>query len=155
MQAASRLALAVCALAATLPAHALDAAQTAWYRARFAAIAAGRLDQTPASSPAPNLPDPLAEALVRWAELRAADKPTFETLATFLLANPGWPQEQTLRRKAEAAISPETPLELQRQYFARMPAVSPTGRAWQALAEPQPDKAQAGARRLGVIGPWP
>ncbi|TXG85330.1 MAG: lytic transglycosylase domain-containing protein [Sphingomonadales bacterium] len=156
VQAASRLALAVCALAATLPAHALDAAQTAWYRARFAAIAAGRLDQTPASSPAPNLPDPLAEALVRWAELRAADKPTFETLATFLLANPGWPQEQTLRRKAEAAISPETPVELQRQYFARMPAVSPTGRAWQALAEPQPDKAQALARAAWVssgLGP--
>lgn len=155
-QAVSRLAIAVCALAVTLPAQALDAAQAAWYRARLAAVEADRIDQTAASSPAPNLPDPLAEAVVRWAELRAAAKPAFEALATHLLANPGWPLEQSLRRKAEAAIAPDTPLDLQRQYFARMPALSPAGRAWQALAEPQPNRAQALAQMAWVssgLGP--
>lgn len=161
VQAASRAGIALCAfsLACALPltVHALDAAQSAWYRQRLADIVAGRVDQTPAPTAVPSLPDPLAEALVRWAELRSENaRPSFDALSSFLMANPGWPQEQTLRRKAEAAITPETPVEQQRQYFARLPALSSVGRAWQALAEPQPDKAQALARAAWVssgLGP--
>ncbi|WP_338420414.1 lytic transglycosylase domain-containing protein [Sphingomonas profundi] len=110
-------------------AAALTADQRAWYAARL---------NVPGAAMAPAAPvvtDPVGEALVRWNRLRQSDGYPFADYAGFLLAFPGWPGEQAMRRTAEKAIDPAAaiPSEVAR-FFDRFPPLTPSGRVRYAEA---------------------
>ncbi len=47
-----------------------------------------------------------AAAVAEWQSLTRDPRPSFDRVARFLIANPGWPQETELRRNADAALDP-------------------------------------------------
>ena len=49
---------------------------------------------------------PVGHALNDWRRLRQSNSYSFGDYARFLIANPGWPGETTLRRRAERAMRP-------------------------------------------------
>ena len=76
-----------------------------------------------------------AQLVDRWKMLRANDQLPFSTYAGFLLANPGFPQEDSLRRTAEDSLdrdaaSPEQLIA----YFDRFQPLTNSGAARYALA---------------------
>jgi soluble lytic murein transglycosylase len=104
---------------------ALTQAQRDWYGARLADNARARFDN-PAMAPLfASTQEPVAETLVTWDRLRRNEYPaTFLELSTFLRAHPGWPQEESMRRKAERAILPNTPHADRIAFFTRFPPLS-------------------------------
>lgn len=116
------------------PAAALDATQRAVYAARLADNAAGRFGTYPLAPLTGQVADPALDTVVTWDRLRRDAYPaSFSELAGFLRANPGWPGETALRRRAEKAIGPATPMAERIAYFTAYPPLS--GAAKFRLAE--------------------
>ena len=130
----------------------LSAEQINWYAPRLAA--SGR--NAPLAPTPQNLVHPLAESLVTWNQLRQnLNTASYEDLARFLKANPGWPQESRFRTSAEQAMTPDTPFPERIDYFGRFPALTAIGklRHAEALAAiGQKDKANALAREAWLSG---
>jgi soluble lytic murein transglycosylase len=101
----------------------------------LAATAAGSAQTPP---PAPSYaPAPVAAAvgysLNDWRRLRASSGYRFRDYATYIIANPGWPDEKKIRRWAEAAMRPGEHGPTVLAFFA---TVRPTtGNGWARLAE--------------------
>lgn len=77
----------------------------------------------------------IAQAIERWKVLGATDRFAFNDYAGFVLAYPGFPEEEKLRRSAEATLERESP-EPSRiiAYFDRFPPLTNPARARYALA---------------------
>lgn len=76
-----------------------------------------------------------AAAVARWQFLTSNDKMGFADYAGFVLANPGFPREEVLRRNAEAALERDTPTPEQIvAFFDANPPLSNPARARYALA---------------------
>ncbi|WP_236781499.1 lytic transglycosylase domain-containing protein [Aurantiacibacter gangjinensis] len=126
--------LPLIALAATLTlspaAFAQDASE--WDRNRAMLVADG--------------PGPMAPQIARWERLwedRQAQLP-FTTYARFLLANPGFPDETTLRSRAEQRLREEfTDPQLLLQFFENVDPVTNYAKAHYALALMGPQRAEA------------
>jgi soluble lytic murein transglycosylase len=58
-------------------------------------------------------------ALSQWRQLRQSSGYSFASYANFLIANPGWPSEPTLRRWAERAMRPGDNAGLVLAFFAK------------------------------------
>ncbi len=126
-------ALALAALPATVSAQeagVVDAAN--WDRARANLVA--------------NQPGRMAGEIARWERLFAdssANQP-FDSYASFLIANPGFPDEATLRGRAERRLSGEfVPPERVLAYFAAHPPLTNPAKAHYALALMGSDPAAA------------
>ncbi len=70
----------------------------------------------------------LASAIAEWKSLRQTDSLSFDTYSRFLLAHPGWPGEDALRRTTERSMdvggwSPGAAVS----YFRRFPPLTGTG----------------------------
>ena len=106
-------------LAAATACHASDGSE--WDRARAALIAGQRSS--------------IAQAVDKWQALSASRSFGFSEYAGFLLAYPGFPEEEKLRRAAEAALDREgaDPARLV-AYFDRFPPLTNPARAQYALA---------------------
>lgn len=119
-------------LALPVPVLAQDAGE--WDTARASLVAEG--------------PGPMAPEIMRWQQLfedRSAALP-FERYASFMLANPGFPDEATLRSRAEQRLRREfVPNESLLQFFDRFPPVTNFARAHYTLAQLGRDPAAASA----------
>jgi soluble lytic murein transglycosylase len=80
---------------------------------------------------------------LEWTSLRADAHPSFDSLATFLKAHPGWPSRARIREleEAELAAHPQAPGQVA-AFFANDPAQSSAGkiaaaRAAQAMGRPE------------------
>ena len=101
----------------------------------------------------------LAAAIAEWKQLRQTDSLSFDTYSRFLLAHPGWPGEDAMRRNAERAMdnggwSPGVAAS----YFRRFPPLTGTGqlRFAEALAAINArDDANAAARAAWRQGTLP
>jgi soluble lytic murein transglycosylase len=98
-------------------------------------------------------------AVSRWEQLQASSGYSFEDYASFLLAYPGFPDEDKLKGYAEARLATEY-VDPNRvlTYFAAEPPVTNAGRAAQALAlmAVRPNEAETAARaawRGGEMSP--
>ncbi|HYZ49001.1 MAG TPA: lytic transglycosylase domain-containing protein, partial [Sphingomonas sp.] len=61
----------------------------------------------PSSPPAPySVGDPVVVAIPLWNAMRQTDNLPFDSYASFLVAHPGWPGEQAMRRAAERNLQP-------------------------------------------------
>jgi soluble lytic murein transglycosylase len=117
------LALALCSTAVLpLLAHAQEAGE--WDRARADLVAQG--------------PGQMAREITRWQELygdTSASLP-FARYTSFLIANPGFPDEAALRARAEQRLRREfVPNEALLEFFDRFPPVSNFSRAHYTLAQ--------------------
>ncbi|MEK6541395.1 MAG: lytic transglycosylase domain-containing protein [Pseudomonadota bacterium] len=127
-------------------ANELTPEQRAWYQAQLGLQATG-------ASAAVN---PTGEAVIEWQALDRADSPSFDRVTTFLMANPGWPNEAELRRKAESAldINGFVPASAA-AYFARFAPTNAAGQLRYALAlraDNRLEEANATARRAWTGG---
>ncbi len=118
-------------LLATAPASAQDAAS--WDRARAEMVA--------------RAPSSIGQAVSRWETLVAQRDLGFDAYADFILAYPGFPQQDLLQRRAEAALGdePVAPEEIV-AFFDRNPALTNAARGRYALALAtlqRPEAAQA------------
>lgn len=86
-------------------------------------------------------------ALNDWRTLRQSSGYPFATYATFLIANPDWPEEDKLRRWAEAAMRPGENAATVLAFYARKTPQS--GNGWARLAEAQAQY-QRGAEALAA-----
>ncbi|WP_411197615.1 lytic transglycosylase domain-containing protein [Sphingomonas sp. C3-2] len=132
----------------TAMAQSLTADQRAYYRAQLSGAIGG-------VSP-PSRTDPTGEGLISWRRLRQSDNYSFSEYARFLMAYPGWPGETAMRKTAERRIDPiaSSPQEVIR-YFEKMPALTTTGEARNAVALAalgRSDAARAAARRAWTGG---
>ncbi len=91
-------------------------------------------------------PGPMAREIARWQDLyedRQAQLP-FERYASFLIANPGFPDETALRARAEERLRREfVPSETLLEYFALYPPVTNFSKAHYALALMGSDRAKS------------
>lgn len=108
---------------AMLPVSASAQDASDWDNARASLVAEG--------------PGPMAREIARWQDLyedRQAQLP-FERYASFLLANPGFPDETALRARAEERLRREfVPSETLLEYFEIFPPVTNFSKAHYALA---------------------
>jgi len=94
-------------------------------------------------------PSAVAYAISRWEQLQASPNFTFEDYASFLLAYPGFPDEDKLRSYAESRLAQEYAApERVLAYFDRHPPLTNPGRAARALAlmAVRPGEAETAAR---------
>jgi peptidoglycan lytic transglycosylase len=71
---------------------------------------------------------PVAAKLIEW--MRLGDENAgarFDEVATFIAANPDWPDRKRLRRRAEEAITPDLPDDRILAWFAKAPPETPDG----------------------------
>jgi len=71
---------------------------------------------------------PIAPKIIEW--MRLTDENGgggFDEVTAFILANPDWPGQVRLRRRAEEAMGPDVANDKLLAWFDRMPAVSPDG----------------------------
>ncbi|WP_068074157.1 lytic transglycosylase domain-containing protein [Novosphingobium lentum] len=106
-------------LLASVACHASDGSE--WDRARNALIA--------------SQPGAMGQAVQRWQLLTSSNRFSFDDYAGFVLAYPGFPDEDKLRRNAEAALDTGTtqPSRLV-AFFDRAPPLTNPARAQYALA---------------------
>ena len=113
------------------------------YRQAFAAVNEDKFDY--ARGLARKASDKTLERVLQWAEYqRPGSGATFEQIADFVRAHPGWPLIPTLIRRAEEAITAATPTDLLRSWFAAYPPVTAEGAmAWARvlLIDGEKDKA--------------
>lgn len=101
--------------------------------------------------------DPAISATIsQWRALQQSDGLGFSTYANFIIANPGWPGEDRMRRLAETSINPNNydPRQVV-AFFSRFPARTATGHARNALALMQSgrmNEARIAARNAWVGG---
>ena len=94
--------------------HASDGSE--WDRARAALIAGQRT--------------PMAQAVDKWQSLSATKSYGFSDYAGFLLAYPGFPEEEKLRRTTESTLDRESPDAARLvAYFDRFPPLTNPARA--------------------------
>jgi soluble lytic murein transglycosylase len=72
-------------------------------------------------------------AIADWRRLRQSSGYSFSDYARFLIANPGWPEEDKLRRWAERAMRPSEDRGTVLAFFAKDPPT--TGNGFAALAD--------------------
>src|SRR3546814_4546237 len=86
------------------------------------------------NTPAPQSAQVTA-AVMEWRRLNQSDGLSFNEYAAFLLANPGWPGEERMRKTAEGAINllSYSPSNVT-AYFAKYPQLSNSGWARYAVA---------------------
>jgi soluble lytic murein transglycosylase len=101
----------------------------------------------------------VASAIQTWRVLSAADGAGFASYSSFLIANPGWPDEAKLRGYAEKGVDPniESPSAIT-AFFAKYPARTARGKAANALALAKlgrMDEARAAARVAWADAPLP
>ncbi|MGR7996644.1 lytic transglycosylase domain-containing protein [Xanthobacter sp. ZOL 2024] len=103
-------------------------------RAAVSAARNGRASE--AMSAARQLDDPVARNLVTWLVIRHAPNDLgFENVSEFLRANPGWPTQSTLRRRAERVLYQENRgPERTRAFFADQPPLTGEGKVALARA---------------------
>lgn len=77
----------------------------------------------------------ISGTISQWRALQQNDGLGFSTYAGFIMANPGWPGEDRMRRLAETGINPDSydPRQVA-AFFARFPARTPVGHARNAVA---------------------
>ncbi len=145
----SRLALAVALLIPTA-AHAseLTPEQMAWYRAQMGLAAA---------SSQPTSTNSVGDAVMEWRRLTLNTGASFDQLSRFLIANPGWPDADKMRNRAERAIAIDSfdPVRTL-TYFKAYPPQTASGHLRMALAlnaSGRRDEANAAVRRAWVGGP--
>ena len=90
-------------------------------------------------SPAPGVPawrdDVLQGAIAEWRRLQQTDSLPFRDYAAFLMAHPGWPGEQSMRRAAERRIDPANlDNALVVSFFTRFAPLTAAGQARYAEA---------------------
>ncbi|MCI4591315.1 lytic transglycosylase domain-containing protein [Sphingobium sp. BYY-5] len=98
----------------------------------------------------------IAGTISQWRALQQSDGLGASTYASFILANPGWPGEDRMRRLAETGINPDSfdPRQVA-AFFARFPARTATGHARNAVALMQlgrMDEARVAARNAWIGG---
>jgi soluble lytic murein transglycosylase len=94
---------------------------SAWDRARAQLISQGQ--------------GPMARAIEQWKLLSSGASMGFATYANFITTYPGFPEQDHLRRSAEAALDHEVPTpEALVAYFDRFPPLTNPARAQYALA---------------------
>ncbi len=145
----SRLALAAALLIPTI-AHAseLTPEQMAWYRAQMGLAAT--------SGPPPSTSS-VGDAVMEWRRLTANTGASFDQLSRFLMANKGWPDNDSMRKRAEKAISLDS-YDPQRTlaYFQTYPPQTASGQLRYALAlnaSGRREDANAAVRRAWTSGP--
>lgn len=132
-------------LAASAACHAsdVDTGATAWDAARARLIAQGQ--------------GPLAQAVSRWQMLAASNVYTFTDYSSFILSYRGFPEEEKLRRSAEAALDRQSAdASSVVAYFDRVPPLTNPARAQYALAlkalgRPEADAMARAAWRGGAM----
>ena len=78
---------------------------------------------------------PLAIKLVDWMEMRRMGaRQSFDQIAAFIAANPNWPSQEALKRRAEEAMDGATPDPVARAWFQAEGPRTPDGAAHYALA---------------------
>ena len=101
--------------------------------------------------------DPAVAATIsQWRALQQSDGLGFSTYASFIMANPGWPGEDRMRRLAETSINPNSydPRQVV-AFFSRFPPRTATGYARNAMALMQSgrmNEARIAARSAWVGG---
>ena len=77
----------------------------------------------------------IAATISQWRALQQSDGLGFSTYASFIMANPGWPGEDRMRRLAETGINPDSydPTQVS-AFFTRFPPRTATGHARNAVA---------------------
>ncbi|WP_419809618.1 lytic transglycosylase domain-containing protein [Sphingomonas sp.] len=75
----------------------------------------------------------IAAAIAQWRAVRDTSQLPFDSYAGFLLAHPGWPDEATIRRAAEAKAGAASPGSVAR-YFIAFPPLTGAGRVALARA---------------------
>ncbi|MGC4251891.1 MAG: lytic transglycosylase domain-containing protein [Sphingobium sp.] len=95
-------------------------------------------------------------AISQWRTLQQSDGLGSSTYMSFIMANPGWPGEDRMRRLAETGINPDSydPRQVA-AFFARFPARTAVGHARNALALMQlgrMDEARVAARNAWTGG---
>ncbi|WP_421838966.1 lytic transglycosylase domain-containing protein [Novosphingobium sp.] len=111
------------ALAASAACHAsdVDTGATAWDAARAKLIAQGQ--------------GPMAQAISRWQMLTSSDRFAFSDYSGFILSYRGFPEEEKLRRAAEAALDRQSAdASTVVAFFDRVPPLTNPARAQYALA---------------------
>ncbi len=83
----------------------------------------------------PSAQSMVAGSIAQWKSLQEADTLPFSSYASFLVANPGWPSEQALRKTAEKNLraTGENPSQIV-AYFRKFPALTSAGRLRFAVA---------------------
>ena len=98
----------------------------------------------------------IAGTISQWRALQQSDGLGFAPYASFIMANPGWPGEDRMRRLAETAINPDSYAPTQVvAFFAQFPPRTPVGHARNAVALMQlgrMDEARIAARNAWVGG---
>ncbi|NNM75561.1 lytic transglycosylase domain-containing protein [Sphingomonas sp. ID1715] len=96
-----------------------------------------QLIPTQPAAPAPLYPvtDSVAAAIPQWNALRQSDNLPFDSYASFLIAHPGWPGEQAMRKSAERVLLPGmvSPGRIV-AFFDKFPPLTNTGQARYAEA---------------------
>lgn len=98
----------------------------------------------------------ISGTISQWRALQQSDGLGYATYASFIMANPGWPGEDRMRRLAETGINPDSydPRQVI-AFFARFPARTATGHARNAVALMQAgrmDEARVAARTAWTTG---
>lgn len=76
----------------------------------------------------------MAQAIAQWKSLGQTSVLPFDSYASFLLAHPGWPQENALRRSAENALPRGAAPQNITAFFDRFPPLTGTGGVYYAEA---------------------
>lgn len=130
---------ALAALALIRPAagaEALARQQTESSAAFTQSVLNERGPSVPGTTARPSLPmgppaagtDPVAAKLSLWLRLTAPDgEAPFETIAAFITANPDWPGQRTLRRRAEEAMPAGLSTKRVLAWFERYPPLTANG----------------------------
>ncbi len=132
-------------LAASAACHAsdVDAGANAWDAARAKLIAQGQ--------------GPMAQAIDRWQLLNSSDRFTFGDYSSFILSYRGFPEEDKLRRAAEAALDRQSADSSSVvAFFDRVPPLTNPARAQytlalKALGRPEADAQARAAWRGGSM----
>ncbi|MEO1968211.1 MAG: transglycosylase SLT domain-containing protein [Sphingomonadaceae bacterium] len=115
----SRFLISAAFLALPAAVHAQDAAS--WDNARANLVASE--------------PGPMASAIARWEQLIASSSLSFNDYASFITQYPGFPRQETLQRRAEAALDNEAPSpQTLVAFFDKFPPLTNSARARYALA---------------------
>lgn len=100
-------------------------------RLHQAIIFAGEDNWPAARSAVTSSTEPLFVSFIAWLEYRSDDGDArFSDIQNFLMSHAGWPEENRLRRNAEAAIGldfPDTDRDEIADYFRRFPPLTATG----------------------------
>lgn len=102
--------------------------------------------------------DPFITSVIsQWRALQQSDGLGFSAYASFIVANPGWPGEDRMRRLAETSINPNSfdPGQVV-SFFTRFPPRTAVGNARNAIALMQQNRmneARVAARNAWIGGP--